>query len=681
MQNDISYQKALFFFKKKDYDRSLFYLNKSIKNTPSNIEAYYYTGRIYFIKKNYGFAKEYFALCYSKENDNLHYNLYLGKTHLALKEFNESLKFLDKYAKENRDGYFYLALAYYNLNEFHTSCKLFSICENLFSNKKLFSLAYSAALFNYGNQLYINEKTAEAKSLFLQSVRINNEAYPSFFQLGAIYLFEKDYESSRNIFEKLHNRFPGNDAIKISLAHIYHNLNDLTKFEKIIREMNNNTDISNLGNLKFKKILGYTLFRKNKYKEAIPLFIQLFKAKEYDTNLLHCLATCRYYTGEIEKTINTYETILKITQTDTRINNNYLLILIENGYYKKATLLSEYLIKNYLCNDKTKLFYYYASIYADIKFNFNFYYTKLNTSYKNNFMFLEATAVYFQKIANYDKAIFYFHKLHSQIPNDKGVILKLVDIFILKKSNDKIIEYLDKAYKLDTSDDKIALYYSDYLIKTGLYDNAISILKNIKGEVWKSSYLLSDIYFKLNDKHNHLIYLKKAFDINPLYLPIQYKSIVYFYKNKNFIQSLRICKLMEYTNKDFKRVFIYEALLYFKKNRTDLAIHRLEKYLSIEKEKENPYLKFALSNCLFASGRTDDAKKISLHLIKNNGIKAPYLVMLCLCYRRNFDQSKLEKAESILRKRFSDSPCFIEYSTKYLEKSNIIIRKDIGIRI
>ena len=51
----------------------------------------YFIGRIFFNKKDYTFAREYFELCFSNDPDNEYYNLHLGKTLLALKSMKNQL--------------------------------------------------------------------------------------------------------------------------------------------------------------------------------------------------------------------------------------------------------------------------------------------------------------------------------------------------------------------------------------------------------------------------------------------------------------------------------------------------------------------------------------------------------------------------------------------------------------
>ncbi|OHD27774.1 MAG: hypothetical protein A2Y34_09045 [Spirochaetes bacterium GWC1_27_15] len=298
-------------------------------------------------------------------------------------------------------------------------------------------------------------------------------------------------------------------------------------------------------------------------------------------------------------------------------------------------------------------------------------------------MFLEATANYFLKNKQYEKSVFYFYRLHQLMPNDLNTLLKLIDLFELRNFTHQVLIHLEKMHKLNPTNEHIAFYYSYHLIKRSNFNEAIKILKNIEKDKEKSYYLLSEVYFKIKDNKKGFFFLKKTFDLNPLYLPTQFKSLIYFYKNNNFLQSVRLCKLIEYTNSSFKRVLIYESIIYCKKGRIDLAINRLEKYLIENKEKDNPYIKFMLSCCYYTYGMTEKSEKLILHLIKKNQLKAPYLVMLALCYKRKYKNTELKRIEYILTQKFGKSPSFLEYKSKYLtiDKSNNYKRKDIGVRI
>jgi lipopolysaccharide biosynthesis regulator YciM len=372
-----------------------------------------------------------------------------------------------------------------------------------------------------------------------------------------------------------------------------------------------------------------------------------------------------------------------MTKKNILFNNSYLLILIQEMKFKEAAEKSISFIKNKYSNDKTVLFFYYSSIFSGAIINFAVHYRELRMIFSKNPMFIEATAQYYYRHNHSLKAIEYFYKLHCMIPSDEHTLSKLIEL--LEKGNYKkeAVYYTEKMFESNPQNENTAFYYSYFLVKKGDFEKAVKILKTIKNEQAKSCYLLSDIYLKQKDNKRGFYYLKKSFEHNPLYLPIQFKSFMYFYKNMNFMQCLRICKLIEYTNPVFRRVLIYEAMVYIRKNRFDLAINRLEKYLVEFKKLHNPYIKFILSCCYFSAGMTAQTKKIILHMLKENKNQAPYLVMLALCYKRNYNYSELNKIEKVLGANYKNSPTFLEYKSKYIDVENKYSykRNDIGISI
>lgn len=682
-KNNNYFTKAVNFFKQKDFEKALFFFNLQIKINPTHFVSYYFIGKIHFLQRNYNIALNYFTVCYKSEDNNDYYNLYLGKTYLALKMYNQAMPFLKKYRLKNKDGNFYLGLLYYNLNNFNESVNYFNQCPDVFFGKRLFKLSFSASLFNLANQFYIKNDIPSAEKLFLESVKINEEAYPAYFQLGMIYLSKKNYFESKKYFEALYKLFKKNDSIKIALAYIYNATNELPKLEMILKEIEQKNFHPKMEYPEFGKILAYTLFRQKKYKEAIPIFIQLYNKNNYDENTLFYLAQARLHTGDIDKAINICNLIFRVTSKNILINNFYLLTLIQAEKFETASSKSLEFIKDKVYDNKTVLFFYYSSIMAGTKIDFKLYFNNLKKVYENNPMFIEATANFYLKKEDYNKAIYFFYKLHSIQPDDSHTISKLIEIFTEKNLHKNALFYAKKLYSLNPENEQAIFYYAYYLIREGYFNSATKVLLQIKHEKDKAYHLLSELFFRKKDDKRGFYFLKKSFELNPLFLPIQFKSLVYFYKNKNFLQALRICKLMEFTNSSFKRTMVYEALIYSKKNRYDLAVNRLEKYLLENKEKSNPYVKYMLAVAYYCLGMTDQTKKLILHLIKINKTQAPYLVMLALCYKRKFQTQAIKNVEKLLKEKFNDTPSYLDYKSKYInvEDRKFFRRNDLGVGV
>jgi len=635
------------------------------------------------LQRNYIFALNNFKICYKSKPDSILFNSYLGRTYLALKDFERALPFLQNYQSKNKNGNFYLAILFYNLNNFSESINYFKLCPQSFFDKKQFKIAFSASLFNLGSQFYIKNQNDEAKNYFLESIKIYDHAYPSYFQLGMIFLNEENYEESKKYLEAVYGVYKNNDSLKISLAYIYNHTNELEKLKKTISELDQNLFNPSLQSIDFKKVLALTLFRQKKYIEAIPIFLFLYKNNKQDENILFYLAQSRFETGEIDKSINICEIIFKTTKKNISINNYFLMILIKKEDYLGASQKGYDFINDENYNDKTVLLYFYSLIFIKKDFDFKKYYEYLKPHFETNPIFLEAVAYYHLNMNDYNKAILYFYKLHTIIPSDQHTISKLIEICSDMSLNQKVIYYAKKLFLLNNENEKIIFFYAYYLIKEGLFDEAVEIISKVKKERDKAYFLLSEINFKKKDTEKGFFYLKKSFEVNPSYLPLQYKSLIYFYKQKNYYQALRLSKFIEHTNPDYDKVLVYQALLHIKRDRVDLAVKSLEKYLTINKKNQNSYIKFILAACYFKQNFTKRAIKLILHLIKENKTQAPYLVLLALCHKRNYEIKLVSKIEDLLKRKFNESPSYKEYRSKYIaeNKNQFTKRNDLGVRI
>lgn len=676
-----NYLKAINYFKCKDFDNALFYFNEEIKINPFNPMLYYYIGRIFYYKKEYYKAASYLKVCYNFNSENIAFNFYYGKT-LIFIDSDNAFQYLIKTIDKIKESTFYLALLYYKNKNYIKAIQYFKKVPEYILNKEICKNLYSLCYSNIGNEFYFVSNYKEAKSFFIKAVKINKMNYSAHFQIGSIYLIEEDFNNAKKHFEFLYKRFKKSESIKISLSYIYFNLNELEKLEKILKEIKVDKFSPEIDIYELKKILAYILYQRRKYNEAIPLFIQLYNKKRYDENILFYLAQARFKTGNFKKVENIYNLIFDITRKNIFINNSYLLFLIHQKDFKKAEEKAIYFINNNVYNEKTILYLYYSSINNN---NFEFrkiYYDYLKKIFNNSTLFLESEALYYFKNNKYSEALFYFYKLYEFDPEDSWILNNIIDILNLENSLELVLHYSEKLYNLQKNNEKIAFFYVYFLIKNSKFEKAIDVLNNFRNHSSEANYLLSDVYFRISNNNKALLHLKESFYKNPLYLPTLFKSLTFFYKKNNLNQALRLCKLIKFTNKDFKRVFIYEALIYFKKGRYDIAIDDIEEYLKLNKEKENPFFKLCLAYLYYFENKIEYAIKIVNHLIKKNKAQAGYLILLSLCKSKRYDIVERKKIEEILKKQFFNSPSFLEYKARYLSLNyERYCRKDLGIRI
>lgn len=677
------FYEALDLYKRKEYKKSLLNLKKHIRMFPGHILSFYFMGKIYFDTRNYLRAFNYFKICIKRDDENPFFNLNFGKSLLVLNNNEESLPYLEHFSKHDSKGYLYVALAYYNIGDYGESIKCFLKCPEEIHESIKYRSSFSAALFNCANDFFGYGNIKKAEELYLRSVAIYDKSWTSYFQLGSIYILREEYKKAIVIYEKLFSRFPDNSSIKISLAFLYNKFSLDNKLEAIMKKMVAEEVNSAFSKGQFKHVLAYSLYKQGKYDEAIPLFLDLIRKKEYNEYTLFYLARSRYFTGDFKRSFKAFDMIFEITGSNIVINNTFVLFLIEQKFYDKAFAFLDVAISHGLYNDKSELYYFYCGVFLLRKNIFKRYYVKLASRFSNNVLFLEACARHFILMGNIDSAVETYKSLFNIIPDDQQTIVDLINLLLKKKLISLAVDYIGKLYNINTDNETVAFYYAFFLIKMSDYSRAKEVLKAVKGERNKATYLLADANFRTNNRKLGFKYLKISFLLNPIYLPTQFKSLSFFYKIGKYNQSLRFCKLMRVTNPDFKRVMIYEAMIYIRKDRYDLAALSLDEYLTKNKSKSNSYMKLLLAGCLYKDNKFKKARTLLRHLSDNSQPRAAELVLKALMYRQEYDLDNQRRIEKELSEKFFDTPSYLQYKNMFLviNKSKGFKRDDLGLRI
>jgi len=151
------------------------------------------------------------------------------------------------------------------------------------------------------------------------------------------------------------------------------------------------------------------------------------------------------------------------------------------------------------------------------------------------------------------------------------------NLYLKKRETAKAYYYFSKARKIDSESSFVKLAYANFLVSIGDVDRGISILNSIDGEDYFKFYNLGEIYFKLEDYHNSIRYLRAA---------LEYRD------------SPDVYKLLA---KNYKRL-----------DKDDLAVEALKSLVELEKTHNN-YYQYAIG--LFCIGKVSKAKKEVYKLI------------------------------------------------------------------
>lgn len=674
----VYYQKGLNYFRKGDFHKALSYFSSQIKVTPRHIPSYYYMGRLLFLLKNYPAAYSYFKVCYRNSVTNIYYNYYMGRVLLHLGETEQAIEYLQKSSTKLKGGAFYIALALYRLNDYRGALKQMEVLPKALLSRKEVIVVHSAILFNIGNQCYNSGALEEASNHFVRSIEINERAYPAYFQMGSLSFERGEYRRAIGYLEYIYPKFKDNEALNLSLAYLYNLTSQYSRLEQLLTVGNINW--KGLGDIKFKKILALTLYRNKKYKEAIPLFLSLYKSKDYDSNLLYHLAQSRQATGDNSRALNCYGLIFKITRANPSINNSYLLLLIRLNRYAEAREEAYGFIKEGYYSHKTVLFYYYSSVFSSSIKNFDSLYGRLAERYTNNTLFAEATARYYLDRDDRERAVAAYYKLYSLIPNDEYTLKELVELFLTRGLYNQAIYYLEKMYKLEPDNGTTIYYYAYFLLKGGYNDRAIEILKGYKEGGAGLYLLLSEAYLRKGERKAGYSFLKKSFFMDPLYLPVQYKTVLFFYKVKKYKRAFNICEIMGRSSPDFRRYLLYQTVILARIGDFSAARQRLKSYISGERRKSR-YLLYILAALYYRAGSYKTSLALLGKLNRAAGDSGPRLVLKALCQRKLYDLDGQRRSEVLMRRAFADSPACVEYNEQFWGEKRAVKRIDLGVRL
>lgn len=675
----IYYKKGLKYFRQKDFFKAINCFGSQLKVTPRHISSYYYMGRALFLLKNYSAAYTYFKVCSRQSVDNVYFNYYMGRVLLHLGEVEQAVGCLRRASMGLKGAIFYIALALYRINDYKGALEqLEELPVSLLSRKEVI-VVHSAILFNIGNQYYNSGDLEEASTYFVRSIEINERAYPAYFQMGSLSFERGEYRRALSYLEHIYPEFRDNEALNISLAYLYNLTSQYSKLEQLLKIGNINW--KGLGDIKFKKILALTLYRNKKYKEAIPLFISLYKSKDYDSGLLYHLAQSRQATGDNRRALNCYGLIFKITKANSTINNSYLLLLIRLNRYSEAREEAYSFIKEGNYNNKTVLFYYYSSVFSGFIKNFDALYNRLAGKYTNNTLFVEATARYYLDREDKERAVAAYYKLYSLIPEDEHTLKELVELFLTRGLYNQAIYYLEKMYKLEPNNGTTLYYYAYFLLKGGYNDKAIEILKAYEQREAGLYLLLSEAYLRKGEKKMGYSLLKKSFFMDPLYLPAQYKTVLFFYKVRKFKRAFNICEIMGRSSPRFRRYLLYQSIILARVGDFSGAKTKLKSYIAGEKNKSR-YLLYLLAALYYKAGSYKTALALLGKLNRAAGKESgPELVLKALCQRKLYDLEGQKRSEALMRTRFSASPTCREYIDHFWGAKKGVSRQDVGIRL
>ncbi len=681
MNSDTKFEtlnKAIYFFNRGDFKRALPLFKNCLINNPEDTKIYFYVGRILLYLKDYEGALKHFKICEECGSDKSAASYYYGRTLIHTGDYIGAIERLQRSSSSIVASDFFLGLCYHKTREYESALAHLDKLPQFIKNRTQCKTLYAAIHYGLGIKFYSENKINDAG----KHLRISQQFYHSDLtklQLGVIYIELKKYAEAATCFEGLTNVYVKKYPILIILVYLYNLTDNKLKLEKTLKLMKKENFKANEYSLK--KTLAFTLYRNRKYKEAVPILLSLYKMNKYDIPVLYSLAMSRKRLGFNEKAMNCFNLIFGITTKNIRINNSYMLFLIDQKLYDKV---EEFFViiysKNYFDN-KTLLLYFYAMVFNREYCKAAGFLSVLESLFGGNQLFLEAAAEYYLRGGNVEKAADYYYKLYNICPADQNTALSLVNLFNMRNLKELSLYYLSKMFESDKSNLSVIYYYGYFLIKLSYFDTAEKILNDSPLKDSKIYYLLGDLYERQNKYGKAIACYRRSFRLSPLYTPTQYKLLRHFYKRNKLKHCLDIISLMDKSAPDFHRKDLYSCIIHVKALNYHKAISKLVCFIKKSNFKVSGIVITGYIYLLYKCGQVVKARQKSIEMIKKKGGIYMYIIN-ALCSRKDYDLDRLKSIEKKIFSDFKDFEITKEYYNKFIAVNPVSgERSDIGLRL
>jgi len=418
-------------FKTARYNLSIENFLNFLKLEPLSYEANLNLGYVYYKKKKYNEALEYFTKCESLSASKRKAKAMFQKARVLIQLGNKNeanlvltaaLK-LDPDSVEIRSGLATLLMEKNPEKGAEAILKILTVYNE-----------YAEGYYMLGKYFYEQEKY----DLALKYLRMGYKQSPRSTliktYLGFVYLKLEEYDDSKQIYLELVSENSTKPMFYFNLARSYFGLNDfenaLVYYQKAVQlEKDYYEALINIGIIYAKQ---------EKYKSAIEYYNRAIKVKSDSPTVYYNLAVLYRKNRENEQALEAYKKALSIKENYPEIYYNKAIIFTEQGKLDEAE-------KSYL---------------LAIKFD------KKYTSAYNNISYV------YVREKKIDEAIVLL-KEGVRYTNDLKLITRLGDLYLLKNNNNKALLEYQKALKRDENYPDALLQAAKVELDLNKYEDSI----------------------------------------------------------------------------------------------------------------------------------------------------------------------------------------------------------------
>ena len=250
-----------------------------------------------------------------------------------------------------------------------------------------------------------------------------------------------------------------------------------------------------------------------KYSSALEIINRRLPVTQNKEELLYYKGLALKGNIKYSEAINSFSELLKRNPT-------HVTALIELGNCYKMTGDYKRAYSSFLIADSLAPSNYVRNEMANILYNTEAYdlaaksYRALLKEDSLNIYLLRSVARCFDKMSQFDSAMFYYEKAMDQNPYDFHTAYPLCNIYVRKKSYEKGINITEKFMKVDSTDILMNRMNAYLFLLNKEYPSSLTRFKKCYRSMDTSVFTIKYLgvsYFKLNIFDTAKIYLEKAF--------------------------------------------------------------------------------------------------------------------------------------------------------------------------
>jgi tetratricopeptide (TPR) repeat protein len=356
----------------------------------------------------------------------------------SIDDFKKAADFLEKALVFNEDENVKLKLAknYQRLQILDASIKIY---EEILAKDSL-----NLVLKYHLGKLYINTKKGD-KAISIFKYLIDNDPLNAnySYQLALAYALKNDRDRMINSFIATYKKDTLHLKAIENLATSFKKLNDIDSTQLFVAKgLAIDKNHINLNRLKINQ-----LFRDEKYKEAIPLLLNLDSIDTQDTYSKSMLGRTYYNLDSLDKAKEYFKKVSSLDREDYKASTYLGHIALKEKDYKAATL--NYMMATYIGKEKRDEEYYgLATVYYEKEEpllamnNFEKAYAENSNNYKALFQLAKLTDDYYE-----DKKMGYkLYKKYMRYQNSKD---EQITNFVERRIKDIKNDYFMKGENLE----------------------------------------------------------------------------------------------------------------------------------------------------------------------------------------------------------------------------------------